>query len=94
MLLDIEWDESEMKVEAVCLSKGSSMMIKTSVGTCRTGRCHNQDDKLDRKYCITEDDLREILGSHIGVGEDLSLLGCGAMSSGEKFLKFRRILIP
>jgi len=47
------------------------MIIKTSVGTCRNGRCHNQDDKRDLKYCITEHNIREILGYHSGAGEDL-----------------------
>jgi hypothetical protein len=73
---------------------GSSVFIRTSVGTYGTGRCHNQDDKRDLKHCIAEDNMREILGSDSSVGEDLSLLRCGAVSSGEKFLNCRRILIP
>ena len=73
---------------------GSSVFIKISVSTCGTGRCHNQDDKRGLKYCIAEDNVREILCSDSNVGEDLSLLGCGAVSSGEKFLNFRSILIP
>ena len=73
---------------------GSSVFIRTSVGTYGTGRCHNQDDKGDLKHCIADDNIREILGSDSSVGEDLSLLRCGAVSSGEKLLNCRRILIP
>jgi hypothetical protein len=35
----------------------------------------------------------EILGSHIGVAEDSSLLGCYALLLGVWFLMFRRIVV-
>ena len=88
VLLNVRWD-----MTLRCRARTSQLFFMDSLTTTileNVRKYSHHDSRLESVVLVS----RKIWGSHSGIAEDSSILGCATVSLGRLFLMFLRVIMP